>query len=110
VYKGFIRFDDLSHAQQSKLIQIDSGQGKLVCRCEIVTRGEVLNALDNPLGVKTLHSIKYRTRATMGRCQGGFCGPKLVEILEHDHKLPFQDITLKGGDSKLFVGRTKREK
>jgi glycerol-3-phosphate dehydrogenase len=109
-YKGFARFDDLSHDEQLKSIHNDPEHGKMVCRCEFVTRREVLNALDNPLGVKTLHGIKYRTRATMGRCQGGFCGPKLVEILEKENKFDFNDITLKGGDSKLFVRRTKSEK
>jgi len=109
-YQGFARFDDRTHSEQSNLIEADSDHGKMVCRCEFVTRAEVLSALDNPLEVKTLHGIKYRTRATMGRCQGGFCGPKLVEILEKDHDLHFKDITLKGGDSKLFVRRTKSEK
>ena len=110
IYEGFARFDDLNHNEKSKLIIKDPDHGKMVCRCEFVTRNEVLNALDNPLDVKTLHGIKYRTRATMGRCQGGFCGPKLVEILEKDHNLHFKDITLKGGDSQLFVKRTKGSK
>lgn len=109
-YRGFARFDDLSHAQKSKLIANDPDHGKVVCRCEFVTRSEVLSSLANPLDVKTLHGIKYRTRATMGRCQGGFCGPKLVEILEHDQNINFKDITLKGGNSQLFVRRTKGSK
>ncbi|MCK5561886.1 MAG: NAD(P)/FAD-dependent oxidoreductase, partial [Thermoplasmata archaeon] len=110
VHRGFIRFDNMNHAQQSQLIETQPDHGKIVCRCEFVTKREVLNALENPLGVKTIHGIKFRTRATMGRCQGGFCGPKLVEILEEEYQLPIEDITLKGGKSQLFVGKTKRIK
>lgn len=109
-HRGFIRFHNLNHARQSHLIETQPDHGRIVCRCEFVTKREVLNALENPLGVKTIHSIKFRTRATMGRCQGGFCGPKLVEILEKEYQLPIEDITLKGGNSQLFVGKVKNVK
>jgi glycerol-3-phosphate dehydrogenase len=79
----------------------------MICRCENVTEQEINFALDNPLEVKTLAGIKYRSRATMGRCQGGFCRARIVQIMEERNQMDVEDITFRGGDSPLFIGRTK---
>jgi glycerol-3-phosphate dehydrogenase len=78
----------------------------MVCRCEAVTKAEVLQALENPFGVKTLDGIKRRTRCGMGRCQGGFCTPRIVEIMQQQG-IPLEQITKKGTNSYLFYGRIK---
>lgn len=102
----FLRFAELDDATRKELVDRDPNWGEMVCRCESVTRAEVLNALKNPFGVKTLDGIKRRTRCGMGRCQGGFCSPRIVEILQ-EMGIPLEQISKKGGDSQLFFGKIK---
>ena len=78
----------------------------MVCRCEHVTRAEVAAALRNPFGARTMDAVKRRTRCGMGRCQGGFCTPRIVEILQEEG-VPLDRITKRGGGSRLFYGRIK---
>jgi glycerol-3-phosphate dehydrogenase len=78
----------------------------MVCRCEHVTRAEVAAALRNPLGVRTMDAVKRRTRCGMGRCQGGFCTPRLTEIFQEEG-VALDLITKRGGGSRLFFGRIK---
>lgn len=85
------------------LIKEDPGYGEIVCRCEVVTRTEIIDAINNKLGATSLNAIKYRSRATMGRCQGGFCGPRIVDLLLEQGKTP-ESLTLNGGGSWLFIG------
>ena len=89
-----------------RLINEDPGYGEVVCRCEMVTKTEIVDAINNKLDATSLNAIKYRSRATMGRCQGGFCGPRIVDLLLENGKSP-EDITLNGGDSWLFLGTTE---
>ena len=84
----------------------DPDWGEMVCRCEHVTRAEVLSAVRNPFGARSMDAIKRRTRCGMGRCQGGFCGPRIAEILKDEGLAP-GDITKKGGASRLVFGRIK---
>jgi glycerol-3-phosphate dehydrogenase len=79
----------------------------MVCRCEQVSKREILDALNNPISAKTVAAVKYRTRAGMGRCHGGFCLPKIVEILKDEYGVPPEEIKLKNLDSPLFIGKTK---
>ena len=102
-----VRFRELSTAEQVQLVEADSDFGQIVCRCEMVTRKEILDAIGNPLGVRTMEGIKFRSRAMMGRCQGGFCGPRIAEMLARDGRIPPSRISLKGPGSHLFVGTTK---
>ncbi|UCE36551.1 MAG: NAD(P)/FAD-dependent oxidoreductase [Thermoplasmata archaeon] len=101
------RFGLLDIKGKSKQIETNPKHGHVICRCENVTEKEITDALDNPLGVRTLAGIKYRSRATMGRCQGGFCRARIVQIMEEQYKMGVQDITFRSGDSRLFIGRTK---
>ena len=88
------------------LIEDDPAYGEIVCRCEMVTRREIIDAINNELDATSLNAIKYRSRATMGRCQGGFCGPRIVDLLIEHGEEP-ESITLNGGDSWLFMGTTE---
>lgn len=100
-------FRELPLEEQARLVERDPDYGDILCRCEMVTRKEVLQAIRNPLGVHTLAGIKYRSRATMGRCQGGVCSPLIVETLLEEFGVPLTEISLKGPGSELFVGTTK---
>lgn len=101
------RFSELPAEEQSRIIEGDGRWGRVVCRCEHVTEAEVIEALSNPLGARTLASVKYRCRAGMGRCQGGFCTQHVVRIMEEYFGMNIRDITLKSPGSYLFPGRTR---
>jgi glycerol-3-phosphate dehydrogenase len=106
-YSRSTPFREQSFDRQQELINEDASYGQIVCRCEVVTRKEIVEAIQNPLGVQTLTGIKYRSRAMMGRCQGGFCSTRIVEMLTGEFEVPAEEITLKGRGSELFVGSTK---
>lgn len=93
--------------EQARLVDADPEYGQIVCRCEMVTRREILEAIRNPLGIQTLAAVKYRSRATMGRCQGGFCGPRIEEIMEEELGLTPGNVRQRGADSWVFAGTTK---
>jgi len=102
-----VLFNELPPEQQAELVDTDPDYGQIICRCEGITRKEVLAAIHNPLGAQTIGAIKYRSRATMGRCQGGFCGPRIEEILEEEMGVLPTEMSLKGNGSWLFAGSTK---
>lgn len=110
IRKGIPKFREMSNEERKKLIAEDSSYGKIICRCETVTEGEIINAIRRPLGARTLDGVKRRTRAGMGRCQSGFCSTKIVEILSRELNISPMEITKYGGDSKLLVGRNKNIK
>ena len=83
--------------------------GNVICRCETVTEGEIVNAIHRPLGAKSLDGVKRRTRAGMGRCQSGFCAPKVMGILERELQKSPLEITKAGGRSTLLTGKIKEE-
>jgi glycerol-3-phosphate dehydrogenase len=97
----------LSLNERAELISSRPDYGRPVCRCEDVTEGEIRDALRSPLGVRSLDAIKRRTRAGAGRCHGGFCLPKLLEIIHDETGLPLESIRKKSGNSFLILGRTK---
>lgn len=105
-------FRESSRSQQASLIKGDPTYGEMVCRCEHVSKREVIDALNNPFSARTISAVKYRTGAGMGRCHGGFCLPKIVEILNEEYGMFPKEIYLKNLNSPLFIGTTKelREK
>ena len=107
--KGILRFEEQDEKTKIALIKQDPDYGEIVCRCEKVTKKEILEAINNPLGARSLISIKYRTRAMMGRCQGGYCLTRIIEILREYFKLNPQEITLKGNNSYLLTGYRSNE-
>ena len=94
--KRITRIAELSREEQNGLIQENPAYGQIVCRCEGVTMGEILDAIHRPLGATTLDGIKRRTRAGMGRCQAGFCTPKNMELLAEELHLELKDIRKTG--------------
>lgn len=97
----------MSNVEREKLIERNPLYGKIVCRCEMVTEGEIVEAIRRPVGAKDLDGVKRRTRAGMGRCRAGFCTPRDTEILARELGCDMQDITKGGGKSNVVVGRTK---
>ena len=99
------RFLYLDMAERRKLAENDPAYAQIVCRCETVTEGQVLEAIRR--GARTVTAVKMMTRAGTGRCQGGFCCPRVAEILSRELGIPLEEITRHGGKSKLLVGKTK---
>ena len=94
--KGIVRFAECSREAQQELIRQNPAYGKIICRCETITEGEILDAIHRPLGATTLDGIKRRTRAGMGRCQAGFCTPKVMDLLARELGLELKDIRKNG--------------
>ena len=107
IRKGIPKFREMNNEERKELISKDSRYGKMICRCETVTEGEIIDAIRRPLGAKTLDGVKRRTRAGMGRCQSGFCAPKIVEILARELNIQPTEVTKFGGNSNILVGRDK---
>ncbi len=100
-------FKDLSIAEKNEMIKKDKSYGKIVCRCESVTEGEILRAIRTNPKPTDLDGVKRRTRAQMGRCQGGFCSPYIMELLAKELNIPFEEVTKNGTGSEMITGKTK---
>ncbi len=105
--KGITRFRELPEEEKSRLVDKNPDYGEIICRCEMITKGEILEAIRNPLGVRTLSGIKYRARAMMGRCQGGYCVARIVEILTDEMGYRLEEIYERGPESYMFAGRVR---
>ncbi len=102
-----VRFRHMSTEERAKLIEKNKAYGRIVCRCETITEGEILDAIHAPAGARDVDGVKRRTRAGMGRCQGGFCGSKVVEILARELGVEMNEITKFGKESKIMYNKTK---
>ncbi|MDR0314808.1 MAG: FAD-dependent oxidoreductase [Oscillospiraceae bacterium] len=102
-----VKFREMSEQQQIDLIEKDPAYGRIICRCETVTEGEIRDCINVPAGARDLDGVKRRTRAGMGRCQSGFCGSKVMEILSRELGIPINEVTKFGGNSKILYERTK---
>ena len=100
-------FKELSVEEKNEMIKKDKSYGKIVCRCESVTEGEILKAIRTNPKPTDLDGVKRRTRAQMGRCQGGFCMPYIMELLAKELNIPMEEVTKSGGNSKMITGKTK---
>ncbi len=105
--KGILDPKTLPMEERSALIQTNPAYGTVICRCETVTEGEMIDAIHRTPGARSIDGIKRRTRAGMGRCQGGFCSPKVMEILSRELGIPMAEITKSGAGSGLIVGINK---
>lgn len=101
VRKAIPRFSEMTNEQKQKLIASNEDYGKIVCRCETVTEAQIRQAIRRPVGARTVDGVKLRTRAGMGRCQGGFCLPRVLEILAEELNMKPTDVTKFGGESKI---------
>ncbi len=102
-------FRNASIEEKNEIIKRDSSFGKIVCRCEKVTEGEIVYALKQNPKPLDLDGVKRRTRAQMGRCQGGFCSPYIVELLSKELDIPYENVTKFGGKSLINIGKTKED-
>ncbi len=105
--KGILDPKTLSVDERNALIRENPAYGNIICRCEKVTEGEILDAIHRPLGARSLDGVKRRTRAGMGRCQSGFCSPRTMEILARELNMDLSEITKCGKGSGLIVGKNK---
>ena len=105
--RGVLDPKTLSKEDYQQLIREKPAYGQIICRCEQVTEGEILDAIHRPLGAKSLDGVKRRTRAGMGRCQAGFCSPRVMEILARELHVDQSEITKCGGQSRLITGTNK---
>lgn len=101
--EGIPHIAELSEEERQNWIQKDASYAVVVCRCEMVTEGEILNAIRRPLGAKTIDGIKRRTRAGMGRCQAGFCTPRTMELLAREWNIRIEDVVKSGRDSHVLL-------
>ena len=92
---------------RAALIRENPAYGNIICRCEMISEGEIIDAIHRPLGARSLDGVKRRTRAGMGRCQAGFCSPRTMEILEREVPMSMMEITKCGNASKIVLGRNK---
>lgn len=103
-------FRSAGNEKKNEMIKKNPLYGKIICRCESITEGEIVDAIRRAPGARDIDGIKRRTRAGMGRCQGGFCSPYVIDILSRELNLPYEKITKSGGGSYVVTGKTKGAK
>lgn len=102
-----VKMEHLTDAEKQALIEKDPRYGRIICRCEMITEGEIIDAIHRPVGGRTLNGIKRRIRPGAGRCQGGFCGPRVMEILSKELGIALLDVVQEGKDSHILINETK---
>ncbi len=107
IRKAMHSFREATIEEKNEIIRKDSTYGRIICRCEGVTEGEILEAIRTNPRPTDLDGVKRRTRAQMGRCQGGFCSPYIIKLLAREMNVSAEEITKCGGNSKLITGKTK---
>lgn len=110
VRKPIRRFAEMSLEEKEETIQKNPDYGQVFCRCENVTRAEILQAIHNPLGVHTLTGIKNRTRSMMGRCQGGYCQTRITQLLEQELGATPEELRYQREGGWLFTGEVRLAK
>lgn len=106
--KGVINVNELGFDVRAQLIDNEPEYGQIICRCEMISEGEILSAIHRTLGATTLDGIKRRTRAGMGRCQAGFCSPKVMDILSRELNIPLTEVRKNGKDSVIALEKTSK--
>ena len=107
--RGIVDFSSASDDERERLIAGDHRYGHVVCRCETITEAEIVQAIHRPVGARSVDAVKRRVRAGAGRCQGGFCGPQVLEILSRELDLPTDQIRKRGGESFMIKGSVREE-
>lgn len=106
--KPIIRFMKLSDEEKKRLIDKDPRYGRVICRCEGITEGEIVDVINRNAGARTVDGVKRRARPGMGRCQGGFCGPRVMEILARELGKDIKEIVKDGKNSYILTEETKQ--
>lgn len=109
IRKGIIKFREIDNEARGRLIAERPEYGRIVCRCETVTEGEIIDSINRPLGAKSLDAVKRRTRAGMGRCQAGFCSTKILDILSRELGIDKTSVTKFGKNSNILICKNKEE-
>lgn len=104
---GIPRFHEFSNEEKEALIAKNPLYGRVICRCETITEGEIVDAIHSPIPARSVDAVKRRLRAGMGRCHGGFCRPKVIEILARELNIPAEEVTKNQPGSYLVTGRVK---
>ncbi len=100
-------FHEMNREEQEAIIKENPLYGTIVCRCETITEGEIVEAINRPIGARTVDAVKRRVRAGMGRCQGGFCGPKVIEIIARELGITTEEVNKNLAGSYMVVGKNK---
>ena len=104
-----VRFKELSSKEKAALVEKNPAYGRIICRCETISEGEILDALHSPIPPVSIDGVKRRCNPGMGRCQGGFCGPRVQEIIARELGVPQQEIPQDKAGSRILLGRTKEK-
>ena len=102
-----IHFMELQAQEKAEVIKKNPQYGRMVCRCESITEGEIVDAIKRSFEVLSLDGVKRRCRPGMGRCQGGFCGPKVQEIIAREYNVPLESVVLEKDNSYILTGKSK---
>lgn len=105
--RKLFRFAELNDYEKAKLIEKDPRYGRIICRCENITEGEIVDAIHRKAGARTVDGVKRRVRPGSGRCQGGFCMPRVMEILARELEMDILDVVKDGKNSKILTDITK---
>lgn len=108
--RSVLRFHNLGEAARNEAIRQNPQYGTIVCRCETVTEGEIVDAMKRPLPPRSVDAVKRRCNPGMGRCQGGFCGPRVQEIIARELGIPQQQVPLDREGMDIITGHTKQGK
>ena len=103
-------FKECSEEEKNAIIEENPAYAHIICRCEMTSEGEIIDAIRTNPGARDVDGVKRRTRSGMGRCQGGFCSPYVVEILARELGVDYTEITKFGGESYINIGKTKEVK
>ena len=98
-------FRQMSDEEKDAYIAAHPDYGKIVCRCETISEGEIRDACRRNPKARDIDGVKRRTRAGMGRCQGGFCSPYVMRIISEECGIPMENVTKKGSDSRPIIGK-----
>lgn len=107
IRKGIPCFATMTERERAEIIAKNPLYGRIVCRCEVVTEGEIVDSINRPVGAKDLDGVKRRTRAGMGRCQSGFCSERVMEIIARERGIDMTEVTKSGKGSEIIVGRVE---
>ena len=107
IRKGIPRFHEMSQSERQALIEKNPLYGRVICRCETITEGEIVDAVRRPIPARSVDAVKRRLRAGMGRCQGGFCGPKAIEIIARELGISTEQVTKGQAGSYMIIGRVR---
>lgn len=109
IRKKQLRFMEVTNEEKNEAIKNDTRYGRIICRCEGITEGEIVDSIHRNAGAETVDGVKRRCRPGMGRCQGGFCGPRIQEILAKELNKPLEEIIMDKKNSYILTGETKKE-